>query len=288
MPISPNMYPDRRSPLMDEEKRLMEQYATAPAGFMTGGRARNVLKQLARFDTPFLDTVRLTPHTDTAVAAGRRHLFTHMARTGLAFWTWPQEIWSEVIQSAAAKTHPSGTRFWMLILAYLFCDVLYVGASTVYGPMAEVVFGQAVVETEVNKVRTPLVEAGYAADQQEGGKLRWITALCMLLNRNPSVETFSAQLIATVHELLSDIAGTGQIKGRWALLRLQTSLCQLQILDDPVILDLSHQKSAYLPAVWQNDSSIDPTWLAWVRADLATRPHTVTRSRAARPVTFSS
>jgi len=266
MPIHPQTYLDRRPHLTDEEKALMEQYATAPAGFMTGGRARNVLHQLARFEAPFLDTAGLTPHMDTTLAAARRHLFTSMARTGLAFWAWPQEIWVEVIQTAPGRTHTSGTRFWMLLLAYLFCDMLYIGASTVYGAMAEVIFGQSVVETEVNTVRTPLVEAGYAADQKQGGRLQWVTCFCMLINRNPLVETFSAQLIVTVQELLADIEGTGQMTGRWALMRLQTSLCHLGILDEPAILDPSHQKTAYLPAVWQNDASLDPTWFAWVRA----------------------
>jgi len=266
MPIHPQTYLDRRPHLTDEEKALMEQYATAPAGFMTGGRARNVLHQLARFEAPFLDTAGLTPHMDTTLAAARRHLFTSMARTGLAFWAWPQEIWVEVIQTAPGRTQTSGTRFWMLLLAYLFCDMLYIGASTVYGAMAEVIFGQSVVETEVNTVRTPLVEAGYAADQKQGGRLQWVTCFCMLINRNPLVETFSAQLIVTVQELLADIEGTGQMTGRWALMRLQTSLCHLGILDEPAILDPSHQKTAYLPAVWQNDASLDPTWFAWVRA----------------------
>ncbi len=266
MPIRPEGYLDRRPSLTDEEKALMEQYATAPAGFMTGGRARNVLTQLARCEAPFLDTAGLTPHMDTTLAAARRHLFTFMARTGMTFWAWPKEIWVEVIQTAPGRTHTSGTRFWMLLLAYLFCDMLYIGASTVYGAMAEVIFGQSVVEAEVNKVRTPLVEAGYAADQKAGGRLQWITALCMLINRHPVVETFSAQLIVTVHDLLADIPGTGQMTGRWALMRLQTSLCHLGILDEPAILDSSHEKTASVPAVWQNDASLDPLWCAWVRA----------------------
>jgi hypothetical protein len=84
MPIQPETYLDRRPQLTDEEKALMEQYATAPVGFMTGGRARNVLAQLARFEAPFLDTAGLTPHMDTTLAAARRHLFTFMARTGMA------------------------------------------------------------------------------------------------------------------------------------------------------------------------------------------------------------
>src|SRR2546425_3775697 len=104
-PVLPATYPDRHPRLTDAEKTLMEQYATAPAGFMTGGRARNVLHQLARFEAPFLDTAGLTPHMDTTLAAARRHLFTSMARTGLAFWAWPQEIWVEVIQTAPGRTH---------------------------------------------------------------------------------------------------------------------------------------------------------------------------------------
>jgi len=70
----------------------------------------------------------------------------------------------------------------MLLLAYLFCDMFYIAAATVYGAMAEVIFGRSVVETEVNKVLTPLVEAGYAADQKEGGP-------CWLLRT--SVEKFA-------------------------------------------------------------------------------------------------
>jgi len=206
------------------------------------------------------------------VVAARRHLFTYMVQTGLAFWAWPKEIWVEVIQAGPGRTHTSGTRFWMLLLAYLFCDVLYVGAFTAYGAMAEVIFGQSMVATEVDKVRTPLVEAGYAADQKEGGRLQWLTTLCMLVNRNPSIEAFSAQLLLTVHELLAAIPGTAQMTGRWALLRLQTSLCSLGILDEPVMLDTSHEKAADLPARWQNDPTVDPAWLAWVSAFYAQTP----------------
>jgi len=244
----------------------MEQSATAPAAFMTGGRARNVLAQLARFEAPFLETAGLTSHMDTTLAAARRHLFTFMARTGTAFWAWPKEIWREVIQTAPGRTHTSGTRFCMLLLAYFFSDMLYIGASTVYGALAEIIFGHSVVEAEVNKVRTPLVEAGYAPDQKAGGRLQWVTALCMLINRHPVVETVSAQLIVSVHDLLADIPGTGQMTGRWALLRLQTSLCHLGILDEPAILDSSREQRASVPAVWQNDARLDPLWGAWVRA----------------------
>lgn len=266
LPIHPDKYPDRRPLLTAEEKNLMQQYATASASFMTGGRARNLLHHLQRFEAPFMDIVRLTSPIDTTVTAARRYLFTWMSQQERAFWAWPQEVWVKVIQQAPGAKHTSGTRFWMLLLAYLFCDVLYIGASTVYGTMAELIFGKSVVEAEVNKVRTPLVEAGYAADQKEGGRLQWVTALCMLVNRQPFVEAFSSHLLITVYELLPQIEGGGQDKGRWALLRLQTSLCHLSILDEPVLFDPSHERATSLPARWQHDPTVDPAWLAWVCA----------------------
>jgi len=88
----------------------------------------------------------------------------------------------------------------------------------------------------------------------------------MLVNRNPSIEAFSAQLLLTVDELLAAIPRAAQMTGRWALLRLQTSLCSLGILDEPVILDTSHEKAADLPSLWQNDPTVDPACLAWVCA----------------------
>src|SRR5581483_3290528 len=165
MPIRPETYSDRHPTLTQEEKALMEQYAASPASFMTGGRARNVLHTLKRFETPFMDIVQLTSPMDTTVTAARRYLFTWMARTEYAFWAWPKEIWVEVIQNAPGKNHPSGTRFWMLLSAYLFCDMLYVGPSTAYWPMAEAVFGRGFAQGEVNKLRAQLLAAGYTGDQ---------------------------------------------------------------------------------------------------------------------------
>ena len=78
MPIHPERYRDRHPNLTEEEKALMQQYATAPASFMTGGRARNVLHRLERFEAPFLDIVRLTSPMDTTVTAARRYLFSWM------------------------------------------------------------------------------------------------------------------------------------------------------------------------------------------------------------------
>ena len=61
MPIIPQAYPDRKSRLTDEEKVLMEYYVNA-VGALSGLRAKNVIDQLARFEQPYADTVRLISH----------------------------------------------------------------------------------------------------------------------------------------------------------------------------------------------------------------------------------
>ncbi len=150
MPIVPETYPDRHPRLTDEEKILMEQYVSAAGKTMTGGRAKRIFAQLARFEQPYVDTVRLISQAK-CICIGRRHLYTFMIRTGLAFWAWSKETWVEVIQTVPKKHEPQGVRLWMMLLAYLFSNVLYVGASTAYGFMANSIFGKAEVDAEVEK-----------------------------------------------------------------------------------------------------------------------------------------
>src|SRR6266700_1012756 len=128
-------------------------------------------------------------------------------------------------------------------------------------------------DTLRKRVKVTLVAVGYARDNKEQSKFRWLCSLCMLANRHPSVEAFSALTISTVNDLLPDISGTGQMKGRQVLMRLQTSLCYLGILDEPVVLGTAQEQATSVPALWQNDPTIDPMWIAWVGAFYDQTPH---------------
>lgn len=102
MPIMLANYPDRSPTLTVQEKALMDRYITTPIGALSR-ISTSLLAQLKRFDQPFLETVRLTNHTNQKVTPARRLLFQQMMQTGLAFWTWPKDVWIEVIE-----TYPSG------------------------------------------------------------------------------------------------------------------------------------------------------------------------------------
>ncbi|HEU5382405.1 MAG TPA: tyrosine-type recombinase/integrase [Ktedonobacteraceae bacterium] len=57
------------------------------------------------------------------------------------------------------------------------------------------------------------------------------------------------------------------------LKRLQTSLCQLGILDEPAVLPASPKQGVSAPVAWRKDSTVDPQWIAWICAFYEQTPH---------------
>lgn len=263
MPIIPESYPDRRPKITHGEKRLMKQYVSA-AGTLSGLHAKSFIDRLARFEQPYVDTVRLISQSRN-LSIGRRHLFTFMIQTGLAFWAWPKEIWVEVIQTAPREVQAQGVRLWMTLLAYFFGGFLYVGASTSYGYIADIIFGKTRMDAEMSKLYAPLLGIGY--DKEFGGysRFRWTTAFALLINRHPAPEALSASTLVKVYELVAQITNIGRIRGRRALMQLQLALCELHILDEPAIVIPRREASPPL-ALLKDDESVDPLWLAWIRA----------------------
>jgi len=272
MPITIESYPHRDSLVTDEEAVLLEHYATAPH-VVVGLRAKKVLEGLQRFEKPFLDTIRLHAQSCVPVAKSRRHLFKYMAQTRRAFWAWSDETWVEVIHAVEERT--SGTRFGMITFAYLFSGFLYVGANAPYGYLANAVFGAETVALETGKVYEPLFELGYSQKPSEKKKLHQSYAMLALVSRSPYVEAFSAQAFVTVNTLLADLPDGMKTrrKKHEGLMLVQTSLCSRGILAEPVILTPKRRKPIPPAVLWQNDPTVDPTWLAWVCAFYEQTPH---------------
>ena len=278
MPIVPEAYMQQNSQLTDEEKGLMNTYVTT---HFQGRGAQPVLARLTRFDKPLVDMVALNAERKWSLVNARKHLFTYMGQTGIAFWAWSKETWVEVIESAPEGRNGTGMRGWMIDFAYLFCDFLYVGANMPCSRMADMIFGKTTVEEQVNKLHAPLVSAGYSGRSRRRRRFRWLCALTMLVNRSPYAETFTAQSIVTVNKVLCTVPSIGSRKAGQYILPLQSSLCSLEILDAPVVLEMKNEKRV---ALWENDPSVDPLWSAWVCAfhDQTPRLH----ERTARQICY--
>jgi hypothetical protein len=242
----------------DEEATLMDCYATE-ANHVTGGLAGAILAKLERFDQPFRDALRLHTTYDQVTARSRRHVFSYMVQTRAAFWSWSSETWSKVIQTTTGGSHRNeGMRFGMLTLAYLFSGFLYAGEATPYLEMADAIFGKERIGVEANKLHAPLVALGYSEHGEGKKRFRRICALAMLVNRSPYAEALSAQAILMVNEFLPSVLPRARVDRRQDLVRLQTSLCHLGILDEPVIFVPKGKQAVHPPTLWQNDPTVDP------------------------------
>ena len=132
--------------------------------------------------------------------------------------------------------------------------------------MADAIFGKERMDVEVRKLYAPLVGIGYDQKLGEHHRFRWLCAFILLVNHHPAPEALSASVVVTVYDLLADVEGIGGIRGRRALMQLQRSLCDLGILDEPALVEATDKAPVYLPTLWEKDTTIDPRWLAWVRA----------------------
>ncbi len=278
MPILLESYPHRDPSVTDEEAALMKRYMMTPMNEIAG-QAKGMLEQLQRFDRPFLDTIQLRTKSDKPVARSRRHLFKYMVQTRTAFWSWSKETWAEVIQSIPeARPHNAGIWIWMITLAYLFSDFLYVDALTPYTDIAYTLFGKDRVDEEVDKLYTPLTGLGYSQQPQGKWRFRRLCTLVMLVNKSPSAEALSAQVIVTINDLLTRIPDKSRTEGQRELIHLQASLCHLGIIDEPAILASKSEQLVFPPPSWQSDTTVDPTWLAWISAFYEQTPHRTART----------
>src|SRR6266516_4404703 len=278
MPITLEDYPNHDPCVTEEEAALLDFYATE-TNEVVGGLASAILAKLARFDRPFRDALRLHTKYDRVTARSRRHLFRYMAQTRTAFWAWSPEIWGKVIQTTTGGSHRNeGMRFGLLMRAYLFSGFLYAGEGTPSIEMADAIFGQERIGVEANKLHAPLVALGYSEHGDEKKRFRRICAMAMLVNRSPYTEALSAQAILMVNELLPHILPRARVDRRQDIVRLQTSLCHLSILDEPVIFVPKGKQAVHPPTLWQNDPTVDPTWLAWVCAFYEQTPHQIEKT----------
>jgi integrase len=278
MPVVLENYPNPDPGVTDEEAALLDFYATE-ANRVTGGLAGALLAKVARFDQPFRDALRLHTKYDRVTARSRRHLFRYMVQTRTAFWAWSTETWSKVIQTTTGGSHRNeGMRFGMLMLAYLFSGFLYTGEGTPYIEMADAIFGEDRIGAEANKLHAPLVALGYSEHGEEKKRFRRVCALAMLVNRSPYAEALSAQTILAVNELLPSVLPRARVDRQQDLVRLQTALCHLGVLDEPVIFIPKGKQSTFPPTLWQNDPTVDPTWLAWVCAFYEQTPHQIEKT----------
>ena len=263
MPIVPEHYD--RSPLSEEERRALEPLAAdilTPARNKETDQARRLL---ARLNQPITDVFvlrhkGLRPHEVSEVS---RIIRREMHRRHSTFWEWSLQEWVEILCPTAAlfRAKWGGKQRYRTTLM----DIAYLLGGIVELPLAGVgydatsaancYFEAGRVAEQCQRILDTLVgskQLGYQAGKVACAKIRQYVSILFLLQRSPSLEDTSEELLARAAEGRPDM--------QWARTKVTIALQRLNLL--PV----SREARAKAPTRQLDSNGMPPEWYAWCMA----------------------
>jgi hypothetical protein len=262
MPLPSELY-DRRPTLTPEERMVLAEVAAlAPEKrFLHSDLTQP--QALTRLVRPLQDVYDLGHRTPKQTAPYLRVMCQQMARLKKPFWAWSGEEWLEVM----ASTQPSRTGIPVTIraAAYLLRGLLVTGQQFSPFSLACFAFGKKLLLEQYEKLALVIFGKegfGYRRSQDQERCLHAALAHVMLVNKNPYIDTLTAECLHTAKPLLSI---DYQSSLRW----IAQALVYLHIEKEDALadlLDISEPATKW----WEyNEPDVDPQWLAWLRAYMA-------------------
>lgn len=202
-PVRTERY-DRR-PLIAAEREALAVIldSTIPSN---STRRRAAQAALVRLSRPLHEVYALR-HQDTGRRVqATRVVFGQMHRRGRAFWQWTPCEWHEVVGATGpdfAATNQllnwgNGLRSYLLDVAYLLCGFDEFGpvwSATTYYPMARVVFGAGLLDTQLARLDTVLANEGYATRHSSIKQRHQALAFLLLLHRSPWLDDLCWEVV---------------------------------------------------------------------------------------------
>lgn len=260
MPLVPENYD--RSPLTEEERWALEQYATFHGSSREALAARKIL---TRFDPPIADVFHLRHKGGDAedrIWSAHRYMRIEMYRLGKSFWEWDASEWAKVLCPSAALFYmrvghhcPGIIRMVFIDAAYLFGNInnfRQIGIQNILCEVvkaAQVYFGNKVIAEQCRKIQSILEGKGYSVKPAPMEKYRFALCMLFLLNRTPYLEDISEEQL--------DVVAAGGENTRYVVGRLRVALQSLKIIPPKEIRKPPHHF---------NNSGVAPEWYEWCMA----------------------
>lgn len=247
-----------RSPLLSERERA----ELARIFRQPGGQIRPASRQvLARLVRPLEEALGALQTRHAVSLATIRILCIEMHQRQSTFWAWTSETWLDLL--GPSVRHFSG-RYGCTYLnhparAYLPLVVYLLDARVDVWPLIERIglhtqarklFGKAVIEHAVQRLRTVLQSWGYQQKEQEN--FAACVSYLLLRNRSPVLEHLSEELLATVDQSCSLPCVQS------CLFQVSRALCGLGVIGRP-LPEMRRER----PAPSGTDGSLSPDWLRW-------------------------
>jgi hypothetical protein len=203
MPLQPEHY--QRSPLSVTERAALAVLVERHVPMHSAAR-RAAERALARLLVPLYDVFALR-HTQV----GRRPLVTgmicqQMHWRGSGFWQWSTQEWRDLIVQIGTTDDgaANGLRTFLLDVAYLLCGfdtISSVWTATAFYPMARVMFGADLVDTQLARIDNVLAQEGYATGHSSLKQRHQAISFLLLLNRSPCLEHLCWEMVERAQEM---------------------------------------------------------------------------------------
>ncbi len=195
-----------RSSLLSERER--EELTLLTQRFQRGKTSwpKRTYVGLQRLLRPLQDVLTLMDCNITSRRTTLHLLLQEMQQRQQSFWGWDPQAWLDILGSnTTAFEHRfhrgKSCRPGLLAVAYLLCgfaDLLALGSF--YQPaFARRVFGEAVVDAAIARVRQTLQRLGFGATLARF-RLPSILCLTLLVNRSPQLEDLTPDVLETVRD----------------------------------------------------------------------------------------
>jgi hypothetical protein len=232
MPIVPEHYD--RSPLSEEEQRALEPLAAdilTPARNKETDQARRLLGRLTQ---PITDVfvLRHKGLRPSEVSEVSRIIRREMYRRHSTFWVWSLQEWIEILCPTAAlfraKWGKQRYRTTLMDIAYLLGGVVELplaGVGYDATSAANCYFEAWRVAEQCQRILDTLVgskQLGYQAGKVACAKIRQYVSILFLLQRSPSLEDISEEILARAAEGRPDM--------QWARTKVTIALQRLNLL----------------------------------------------------------
>lgn len=213
MPIVPQDYD--RSALTDEEVRALHMCVVQGRHTPTAREVVAARQLLVRLDAPIADVfhLRYKGKCLDALTAVQRIVRSEMYRLGKIFWQWSAQDWFDILCPTvplfeARHGKNACTHMPVMDAAYLIggvTDLRPVGMQHHASEAANTYFGAELVDAQCARVFDALAKKGYQNGKSSVHNIRQGLSMLFLLNRSPSLEDISGELLAAVRRITTSL-----------------------------------------------------------------------------------
>jgi Phage integrase family len=219
----------------------------------TSSTRNDLRKSLPRLYRPLEDVKNMSTQSNwpSGLSRAQTLILLEMKRTRLCYWAWDQAKWLNLFSRLSPGLN---TPLYLVAVAYLLGDFRLVHRVTCHyfylSSLAQFVFGKGLFWQECKRLHQALQDIGYGKINLKNN-FPSVVAAIMLENRNPYLESFTAELLERTRQ--------NYTRQSRSVGKVSRGLTALGILPKPL------RMRSYVPWKEKSTTGIAPEWADYCR-----------------------